>query len=1165
MGKTLRYTISIIAVIVMICMQGWARVSLMAQSNGQDHIGLMSSIYQNDVRAVIPLTELLSRVEQNFNVTFLYEKYLLANKFVHRDQINLEEEAGRELSGILDKLGFTYHQIDEETYVVLPKTPIEKVAILQQHITGVVTDSETGETIPGVNIRVVGAEFGTITNIDGEYVLANIPETAQQLIFSYVGYPQRIVEIDGRTVINIELEQGIAVLDDIVVIGYGERQRGDITGSVSFVRSDQLEQSLSLSPDIALQGRAPGVFVSNISGNPLSRPQVHIRGVTTFGVSEPLYVIDGVPVTEFGAGVEGLAGGGNDLRGTVNIFNLINPNDIESISVLKDASAAAVYGVRAANGVILITTKSGQQGRPRIEVNASRGVQNIPKTVDVLNVSQYVDLYNEAYANNPDLAGTLPSVFNSASADYLGNSTFTDWQDAYINHNAVLEDYNIRLSGGDASSTYYVSTGFSRSEGTIRGVSMDRYSLAANFDSRITDRIRFGATYRLAYLDALDNMQGASITEAFPAPPWQPIYDHNASFWQDDSFYAATLGYAPTTNFANETLWGPQRRFNNLARQELNENRYQITRNIGTGYVEFQPIQNLALRAQVNIDRYQNIRTNYNDAEAHFFSWTAGPPENLEPGSVGSLGERNSVNTNITGEFRINYVNNFGGHHFDILGNVLRQEYDVLGTDAQGLYIANREKEQRYIQRTGEPTSTTAFHWLQEDALLGIMGRLSYHYDSRYYLDVTVRRDGSSRFAPEYRWGTFPSFALAWRISSENFMSNVNFLDDLKIRAGWGQLGNQETARFAFLSSVGTEPTIAFGSGGEDPAGRLVEGIRLPDFPTENLTWEVVTTLNIGFDALMLNNRLSLTAEYYNRYTDGILQSVPIAPSLGVDNNPIINVADVSNRGMEFQLGFRDFLGPVQYEVSGSLTTINNEVMGMFDDTPVGGTENRIEIGYPIGYFWGHKVDGIFQNQSEIDQWLASNSEPGSIKSPGDIRFVDVNGDGVIDADDRTFLGSPIPGYYYGLNMNLMYKGFDMSFFFQGVGDVQRINGVRWGGESMSSDGVNQMTSVLNRWTPENPSTKMPRAVHDDPGNNNRFSDRWVENADYFRLKNFTLGYTLQPDMVNRIGMNPGSMLRLFVSSSNLLTLTSWRGIDPENDTIPPARVISLGLSVTFQ
>ncbi len=1038
----------------------------------------------------------------------------------------------------------------------------------QQTISGVVTDASTGENLPGVNIQVVGTSVGTTTNMDGEYELS-IPDDAEELRFSFVGYQEEVIDIAGRSVIDVELSQDVAMLDEAVVIGFGERQRGDITGSISSVSAEKLERGSTVSPELALQGRTSGVHISGVSGSPISRPDIRIRGVSTFGVADPLIVIDGVPITEFGSGAEGGAAVNQDLRGNVNILSLVSPGDIESISVLKDASSAAIYGVRGANGVILITTKRGQTGSPQVQINAQRGIQNVPQ-MDVLNVDQYTDFYRMAYANNPDQADQLPSVFNSSSADYLGDMPTVDWHSAMTNQDAITEDYSARISGGTESIRYYLSGGYANTESTIVGDQLERYSFAGNVTSDISDVLRAGATYRVVYADALNNRKGANMEEANLAPPWQPIFDSDGQIWDrigHPNTYAADLGFAPVTDIEGESLWGPARRINSLGRQATENNSYELVRNIGSAFIEVEPLRNLSFKGTLNVDWNRNLKKEFIDIETHWFSWTAaGPDESLQPRSIGEYEERSKIDRNITGEFSVNYVENFGSHNIDLLGNISRQKYGVRILNGEGLFVPLRDPDQLTVERTGDSEATSAFTMRMDDGLMGILGRLSYNFDSRYYLDLTVRRDGSSRFAPGFRWGTFPSVSASWRISSESFMDNVDIFDDLRLRAGWGRLGNQETARFAYISNVNNDPTYSFGSspGGEEEAsGTVRRAGRLADFPNEDLSWEIVTTYNIGIESLLLNERLSVTAEYYNRLTDGILQTVPLAPSVGIQNNPTFNIAEVLNRGVEFELGYQDVIGPLQYNVTANLTTVHNEVLDLYEGVPFGGNQGRVDEGESLFFFRGHKVAGIFQNQEEVDAWLTENEEPGAIKSPGDIYYQDLNGDGVVDADDRTKLGSPIPDYYYGINFDLMYRGFDMSLFFQGVGGVQKVNNVRWAGESMDSDGVNQLTSVLDRWTPDNPSTTMPRAVRNDPGNNTRFSDRWVEDADFFRLKNLQFGYTVPSEIAARAGLG-NSTLRLFLSGSNLFTVTSWTGLDPENDNIPPARTISLGLSMTI-
>lgn len=1063
---------------------------------------------------------------------------------------------------------------------------VVKIAIV---VRGKVTDLGSGEALPGVNVLVKGTNVGTVTDVDGNYSI-NVDDENATLVFSYIGYVTEEVNVNERSTIDVVLAQDIQSLSEVVVIGYGERQKKDLTGAVSQIEAEDIEKTASMTPELAMQGKIAGVFVSTPGGNPNARPTVRIRGVNTFGYAEPLYVIDGVPITEFGSGITGGVVG--DVRGQVNIMSLINPNDIESISVLKDASAAAIYGVRAANGVILITTKSGQAGKPRVEVNAQRGIQNIPNTYDMLNVADFTALYREAFANNPNEAANMPAVFDPNSESYLGNLPTVDWQSPLLKENAVTEDYSLKVSGGSEATTYYISGGYSRTESPLVQNNLKRYSLATNFNSSITDYLTVGVNYRLGYVDALDNTQ-TDLDYVARTSPWQPIYDSNGpygfapaylvTFNPNPDFDPTSLSSGPLYTINEATpLWGPETNANPFAWHQLNQTDYSVVRNLGTAFLEVEPIEGLKFKGSLNVDWYYTRRNQWQDFDAYLFSQTPGNPYAGHDGtSVGSYGERHSRNTNISREFGINYNKSFGEHNIDLLLNAMDQEYTFEFIGGGTGQVNSRDPN--YRESLGGQNQYTSIGNIRDrNRLQGYMARLSYNYASKYYIDGTVRRDGTSRFAPGYKWGTFPSVSAAWRISAENFMQGIDFIDDLKIRGGWGKLGNQETRSFAYLSTVSRTPDYALGSGNGNGVGRVLEGMRFPDYPVQDLTWETVETVNIAFDGMFFNNTVTLTVEYYDKNTNGILQETELAASVGNENAPILNVATVRNNGIEVQAGYSGNFGPLSFNVSGNLTTVNNRITRLYKDQPFGEEQDRKEVGYPINYLWGYQLGGIFQDTVQINEWLETYSDRTNDDNfaPGDMYFQDVHGnpeegqayspvpDSIVNTNDRTFIGSTIPGFYYGLNLSAAFKGFDLSVFFQGVGDVQAVNQARWDGENMSSNGSNQWTTVQNRWTPENPSTTMPRAVYNDPANNNRFSSRWVEDADFLRLKNFQLGYTLPTSDMEFV-----ERVRIYVSGSNVFTLTPWTGLDPEFvaqqsiggvPAVPPARSYSLGLNVTF-
>jgi TonB-dependent starch-binding outer membrane protein SusC len=1172
---------------------GWLVGSITAQNILDKRVSL-----QFDDQSVV---NALDAIEASADVKFTYRPKLLVGD--QRVNLTARNEA---LKVVLDQIfvpmRIKYDVVGEQIvlnrqaphamttgHAVTTALPIFINEEVARSIVGTVTDGENNEPLVGVTVSVKGTNRGTTTNEKGTYRL-NIEDDDKTLLFTYTGYGTLEVPIGPSNVIDAKLTVQAGTLDQVVVIGYGERQKKDLTGSVSAMGTEEISKSVAVTPELAMQGRLTGVQVTTPGGNPGGRPIVRIRGVGTFGNAEPLYVVDGVPLTEFANGTtEGRDG---DLRGNINVLAMINPGDIESISVLKDASAAAIYGVRAANGVILITTKKGAAGKTRVEFNASRGITRPIGQYDVLNSTELLGLITESYRNDNE---KLPSVYDPASPDFVSKANLnTDWQTPLLNPNAVQQDYGVRLSGGNNSTNYYLSAGYGSQESSLINNQLERYSLAANINSRVSKLISVGTTLRLSYVEAQDNLTfNTDLLSAAQTMPWMPIYDPNdptgfaptfdVTFKRNPNFNPNDLNSGAAFDIDKTTpLRGLDARENYLALQNLGTNDYRILRNLGSAFVEVQPLAGLKFRGTLSADWYLNNEYGFEDNRRYRFAATPGNPFAGHDGtSKGGYGETLTRNFNLVKEFSVNYVKTISQHRFDVLLNAMDQRYtfDALFTGSSQLNFTSPNL--RLANGPNQFTGTGQQRDIQ--ALQGYMARLSYNFAGKYYFDATVRRDGSGRFAPEYRWGTFPSFAAAWRISSENFMAKSKIVNDLKLRVGWGQLGNQETASFAYLSKVSFSPDYAFGSGGGNSIGNLNFGARLPNLPNALLSWETAETSNIGLDGSLLNNRLSFTVEYYNRLTRDILQRTSLTPSVGNEDAPIINVASVRNSGVELQLGYEGKVGAFTYGISGNITTVKNEVVKLFNDEPLGGEGGRIEIGQPLNYLWGYKVGGIFQSQEEVDAWKAANTDKlnnGNVK-PGDMFFQDINTpntdptqqpvpgkDGIIDPSDRVFLGSVLPGHFYGLNLSAGFKGLDLSVFFQGVGDVVAYNGERASMEGVGSRGTNRSRVVLNRWTPQNPSTTVPRATIADQAQSFRFSDRFVESAAFLRLKNVQLGYTLPKGMLTRMTM---SQFRIYLSATNLLTFTQWTGIDPEARTgfnsgklIPPVQTFQVGLNASF-
>ena len=1140
---------------------------------------------------------------------------------INEEKIISASAKNKSMATFLKKMSKEYDlkfkRINENIYVSMKEksgSDVEEefLSIFQEReITGKVISEEDSEGLPGVNVIVKGSTTGTITDVEGNYII-NVPEEGALLEFSSVGFIKEVVEIGARSVIDISLSPDVTRLSEIVVIGYGEREKKDLTGAISVMTEKDIEKSIAMAPEFAMQGQMAGVMVTSPSGLPTDRPTVRIRGVSTFGIADPLYVIDGVPITEFGSGAESAAAVVRDIRGEVNVMSMINPDDIQSISVLKDASAAAIYGVRASNGVILITTKRGKQGKPKVDFNFRYGVQNFPKKYSVLNTSDYTSLYQESFAANPNF--TLPGYFNPDSVNtayrydaYLGGKPTFDWQDPYINKNAINSDASVKVYGGTESTNYYVSAGYAFTEAPILLNQQERYSFATNVNTKVAKWIEAGLNYRMSYSEVID--QASSLRGATSAPPWQPLlfeddyYPINSPV--EEKYGLATANDSITTpnpdhpNFGGSNAdappynvtwlkkYGAEQSGNGLTTQDsrLSENHYNLLRNIGTAYLKFTLYKGLTLKGSLSIDYYHNQRERWSSVDNTFYSPTPGNPYSTGDGtSLGGINYRNSYNHNIVKDVTLDWKENFGDHNINLTLNAMDQQYGFRMLASATSQVTQSDPEKRQI--TESEDNTTVGEWVDKSALQGYMARASYNFASKYYVDATVRRDGSSKFAPGYRWGTFPSVALAWRMSGENFMANVNWINDLKWRFGWGQLGNQETASFAYLSGVNLSPQYAYGSGLGDGYGFTANGLFLPDFPTEDLSWETTTTSNFGFDGLFFDNRLSATVEYYTRLTEDILQSAAFPQSVGNYNNPIINIASVQNRGFEFQLGWRDKIGEVEYFVNGNFTTVDNEVVEVWNDQPFGGSQNRIEKGFPMNYLWGFKVEGIYQSQDEVDsREIEDNQSDPALVSAGDMYFQDVHGppdpengfdyytpdpDGQVDLNDRTYIGNTIPDFFYGFTLGVNWKGFDLSGFFQGIGGVYKYNQALNRGVEMASQGNNQWTNVMNRWTPSNmhqwdsndKANSLPRAVRGDPAGNNRFSDRYAEKGSFLRLRNLTFGYTVPGLFIDK--WDYIDRVRIYIAGSNLMTITSWSGLDPENDEIPIPVTWSFGVNATF-
>ena len=1148
---------------------------------------------------------LLTEMEVKYQVHFSYANELVDNRYVHYEKPD-GQDVNQELKRILTPLGLSYTEVKENFFYIFEKQRSQKVekvkgsalvghtpvyqasaasgvvyqdVVLQQTvektISGRVTDGESDEPLPGVNILAKGTTVGTVTDIDGQYRLT-VEDDVTTLVFSSIGYLSEEIEIDGRSTIDIVLMPDIESLDEVVVVGYGTKARRDLTTSISSIESEDVTKSVALSPELAMQGRMTGVQVSGNDGNPFTRPTVRIRGQNTWRAADPLYVIDGVPIREPTGGTASLDNARfDDVRGPLNIMTLIDPNDIASISVLKDASAAAIYGVAAGNGVILITTKSGQRNeKVQVQLSARGGIRRQNQRYDVLNTQQFTQYQQLLYASNPDY--DLPpdhyELIFPINDRYQGDAPTYDWQDAVTNNDASFQDYSAIVTGGSEDADFKVGFNYASNDGVAIANTLDRISGSVNFNYDLTDWLRGGVNARVATVEGVDVQFGAgnSILSAATVNPWQPIYGNGPR-----GYAPVIVGMNPDGTWNDTRLWGAGTSPNAIAITDFNQTRYQAVRGLGNAYLQVEPIEGLTLTGRFYLDRSTNKRFSWEDVDAEVFGIVAEAPSDF--GNGFSQGKYNIVQTNSTNTMRelsLNYQKSFGEHNIDVLLNVQDQRWSGEYLTVETRQTSSSDPDLRFIPSTNNEYTSAESEPIVREALIGQFVRVGYDYKDTYYFDATVRRDGSTRFAPENRFGIFPAFSAAYRITNEPFMSGVSgWLNDFKIRGGWGQLGNYDVAQLAYLSPVEEKPTYSFGgSGGQ---GLVSSGAAVFTIPNPDLQWERTTTTNIGFDAYLLDNNLGVSFDYYHKRTSDILQTIPLPASVGVSVQPSGNIGEVVNKGIEVAANYQFAVGPVALNVGANITTVNNEVTRLKDGVPVYGDELTLEEGQSINFIRGQKYGGIFQSEEEVEDFIESTKDEGYRESevaPGDTYYLDVAGppteagtfrsdmpDGVINSFDNTFLGKTLPGYFYGFSLGVNVKGFDASVQFAGVGDVDRFNQERRDLLNIGFYGNNRLVDVLDAWREGNTDTDVPRIIANDPASNNRFSSRFIESGAYLRLNYAEIGYSLpNPE---RIGLGRA---RIYIGGSTLFTLTRFTGLDPESYDNPTPVTLLTGINISF-
>jgi TonB-dependent starch-binding outer membrane protein SusC len=1139
--------------------------SFSREINGQ---GVLDKIVTVDLKNE-EVKKIILELEKVSGIHFVYSPQVIQSSRKADIKAN-QEKLGKVLEEFLKPLFINYEVVDD--YIVLNtpnivaakvndrtmlKETLKEEGYDEKVITGVITD-EKDIPLSDVSVKVKGTDVGTTTNGRGIFKLTIPSDNNAVLLVSSVGYITQEIAVGNNANYTVKLKPTDTKLEEVVMVAYGSKTKKDLTGSVSSIRANDISKSVALSPQQAMQGRMPGVFVSSSGGDPNNGPVIRIRGVTTFsGTNDPLYVIDGVVIDEYGSRSTFTIGSvkANDIKGTQNIFNLINPADIESISVLKDASSAAAYGARAANGVILITTKKGKEGRAKLNFSAQKGVANIIKKMKLLSTKEYVDLVNLANAGNPNYGNEQFDVFKADNPKYLGNSATYDWQDAVINKNAAVEDYNLSVSGGTQNATYFVGGGFAHQESALKFNAQKRYSLTARTEYKISKYFELGQTLRLAYTDLNNNRDNTGVPtnlyNVIRTSPWQPIY--NANGFNGYQEIASSNQYGRTTS-------------NWLGTASVTNNDYGTFKLLGSAYATVIPVKNLRITGTIGTDYFTGRRVAWAKKEDALFSGNG-------PGGLGNrLQEVNSINYMLSKRISADYNLFAGSHSVNIYAHAESQVSRWSASDASRAGITDVDDPELFNINGKNADATT---WNDKNAFINYLGRISYKYSDKYYLDITALRQGTSVFNPKDRqWGTFPSVAGAWRISKESFFKNLPF-DDFKIKAGVGQLGNADASSFQYLSLVNN----AFAS--YIIGGTPIVGAFLSNYPNANLTWEKITTYNIGFESVFKKN-ITFSFEYYKRLTKDILQPYSLPATAGVSTNPYKNIGSAQNTGIELTLGYQNKIKDFNYNVGFNLTTTSNKVTKLDNNLPVGTPAGFVILGDPINSIYGYKVDGVIKTQAQLDAYKAKY--PGSPLiselQVGDLMYQDIGGapgdqdvkagritnstpDGKIDGfDGRARLGKSIPGFFYGITLGGDYKGFDFSILLQGVGDVQTVNSIKQA--NTGYDLGNQLKSALDYWSTTNPNSNNPRAIAygASAGNNGNFSDRFVESGSFLRLANLQIGYTLPQKIFAKTGAIDN--IRFFVSGSNLFLITKYTGYDPENDFLPAPRSILGGIKISF-
>ncbi|MFB9077817.1 SusC/RagA family TonB-linked outer membrane protein [Flavobacterium procerum] len=972
-------------------------------------------------------------------------------------------------------------------------------------VSGKILSAVDGMGVPGASVAVQGTKTGAASDFDGNYKIE--AKAGDVLVFTFIGFKTQTVTVGTQRTINVTLQEETAELKEVVVIGYGSQKKSLVTNAITQVSGESLTKTNTVNALQALQGQAAGLQVTSTSGQPGEGLNVVIRGVGSTAGSTPLYVVDGI------------------LTGDISY---LNNSDIESISVLKDAASAAIYGSQASNGVVLVTTKKGKRGASgQITFDQYYGVQSVARKVDLLDAREYATILNEAAVNS----GKNPYFTNDQIA---GMGSGTNWMDKMLTDNAATKNFSFGASGGSETSVYSTALSYLGQEGVVGGKDLsnyERYNFRFNSEHKLyKDVVTIGENLSFAYVNkngiGVGNQYNNSLRSAFQVTPLLPMYDDNGNYFD-------------TSNSTEPWLAGVANPYALMVYNNQNENNSQKL--LGNVYLQIQPIKNLTFKTTLGLD--------YNVNEGHSYT----PVYRL---SIYANTAFDKVRQNMDKSKSINWDNLLtykfnvaDSHQFEALLGTSYIKYDKTLIDVSNADSVFSDLEHAWLDTTtnkdGARISLEGNKF--ENILMSYFGRLNYNYKEKYLLNATLRADGSSKFAAGNQWGYFPSVSGGWVVSNEEFLKDSKVFNFFKLRASWGQVGNQSIRSFQFLANVQSKAVnYSFG----DKEGELTPGAYLKNLSNPNLKWETSEQIDLGFDARFLNNALSVNFDVYKKTNKDWLILAPILATSGADA-PFINGGNVENKGVELSLNYQNKIGDFNYSISangaynkntvGKIPNADGIIHGLngelYDNS---GEFYRAQNGYPLGYFWGYKTGGVFQNQAQIDNYKSANGvvlQPNA--APGDIIYVNTNGDDKIDATDKTNIGNPNPDFTYGFSLSASYKAFDFSLNANGVAGNQLVQSYR---NQVGTYG-NYTSAILNRWHGEGSSNTVPR-VTEDNRNFTQFSDLYIQNGDFLRINTVTLGF----DLAKMRQSKPffASQFRVYFSVLNLYTFTKYNGMDPE-------------------